>query len=410
MPIALNNGPTGSYPTTGPGDADDVGRKPAAHAKLVESLAPSTTHLGELRNLASAPPAPGVSNSNGAPEIDGVKLDMSPEDMAAALLLLQNKTQQAQLRTATEGIQINKTKLDQKNQEALAKIQEVNKSVQGSQGKEKASGIVGWIGKVFAMIGAVFGVVLAAMANAASGGAAAPLLALAICGVVGATVSLASQISQAAGGPALDLSVVVPKLFTIILEAAGVPKEKAESVAKVMSGALAVALPLALATDPELLSGALGGIAELAGGSADQISIVTSVFTVLTALAAMAAMMGTGVASGRMMSELPAVMKSASQITQAGLGVLNGAVGVTHGGLGLVLAADRRTVDDLQADKKAIDAQITRLMAKMSDDQEDVKKALTMIMDSYTAVSQMIQAAGENHAHIASNLARRGTV
>lgn len=408
MTVSVNNGQIAGMTARDGGPVNNAGGKASAPANVTETVVPSGAHLAELQrvwaSLSSSAPTPGVTDCNGAPEIGGVRLE--PEDMAAALLVLQGKTQEAQIRTSSEGIQTNKVRLESRNNEALGKIQKANAEGASMLAKEKAAGIFGWVVKVAALIGAVVGVAMAALAEAATGGAASPLLALAISGLVGACISMASQISQTAGGPALDLSVVVPKLFTIVLEACGVPEEQAQAAGKVIAGATALAMPLALVSDPQLLSGSMGGIAQLAGGSAEQVAIVSAVFTVMVAIAGMVALTGTGVSSARMLSDLPKVVTSASQIAQTGMGVLTGAAGATQGGLSAATSVQQRNVDQLQVDRKTIDADIIRLMAKMKDDQEELKKALEMIADSYTVVSQMIQAAAENRLHIASNLAR----
>lgn len=410
MPVALTNGPTGNLPGVDRHSTDHASRKPSVTAAVTESISPSNAHLDALMGLVSLSRTPGLPGNSAAPQIDGVQLDLSPEDMAAALLVLQGKTQEAQLRVAREGIQFNKIKVEQKNQQALAKIQDINNGVDDTLAKQKAANISGWIEKIFSLIAAVCALVLAALANAASAGAATPALALAACMVVGASLSVASMASQANGGPALDLSAVLPKLFTVVFEALGIPKEKAEDIGKALGGALAVVMPVVLVSDPAMLANAMGGITALAGGSAEQQTIVTGVFTVLTAIASTVALFGTGASSAAMLSELPTVLSSAVRVTQAALGGLSGITGATHAGFGVAIAIDQNNVDNLQSDNKRIAAQIAHLLAQMSDDREDIKKALDMMMDGASVVSQMIQEAGESHARIASNLGRPGTV
>src|SRR5690606_23539331 len=116
--------------------------------------------------------------NNGAPAIDGVNLNFSAEDLAAMLVALQSKTQEAQLKTAKEGITTNAKKMEDQNQQALTKIKDAAKKMEEASAKQKAGGILGWFKKIFTAVAAAFAVVAAAIATVATGGAAAPLLAL----------------------------------------------------------------------------------------------------------------------------------------------------------------------------------------------------------------------------------------
>ncbi len=330
---------------------------------------------GTLQSGAGRSGGGNVTNANGAPQIDGVSLNFSAEDMAAALLVLQGKTQEAQLKTAKEGIETNSQKQKVQNERAMAKLQEWIKNCQDAAAKEKVGGVLGWFKKIFAVVAAVFAVVAAAVATYATGGAAAPLLALAVLSLASSTVSLASEISKAAGGPDFD------------------------HVAQWM--------------DPATLVGK--GMAELAkafGADEQQAAIVSVTFALVTTLAITAAsvvLSGGTTAAG----ELGKIAKLALDVSRAGqliVGAATGATDVARGSVGIAAAHDTRDAALAQADKKKIDALIAVLQQRMEENREEMKKVLDEMMEGMNIVSQMINASGQSRAQINANLVGRGQI
>lgn len=394
---------------------------PAENAEAAATNLPGATTvdsvkmLGELGKLAATLQASnpqgtsGVSNANGAPSIGGVQINFSPEDLAAALTVLQGKTQEAQLTTAKEGLSTNKKKLEEKNAQAMEKINKWIEDCQKAASKEKAAGIFGWITKIAGFIAAAIAVTIAAVATVASGGAAAPLLALAVIGLVGATISLASQISQAAGGPALELSTLLSKLCTGMLQAMGVPKEKAEQAGKMMSGLMGM-MSGAVLVDPAFAGQAFGGFAELVGADATQAAIVSGVFTAVATIAIAVVMIAAsgGTNVGAAVDGIAKTVLTGAKIAQAAAGIAAGGAAVTQGGLNIAKAHDEKSGAIAQADKKLIDAMILKLQKSMEDDREDVKKVIQEMMDGLNIVSQMIAGASNSRLQIASNLSGKG--
>jgi hypothetical protein len=334
-----------------------------------------------------------------------VRIEFSAEDMAAALLVLQGKTQDAQLKTAKEGLTTSKKKLEEKNQQAMDKIKDWIDKCKEAASKEKAGGIFGWITKIAGFVAAAFAVAVAAVATVATGGAAAPLLALAIVGLVGASISLASQISQAAGGPALELSTLMSKLCTKIMVACGVPEDKAEAAGKVLSGMVGI-LSGAVIVDPAFAGQAFGGITELAGGDAMQVAIVTGVFTAVAAIATSILMIvaSGGTNAGAAIDGVAKTMISIGRIGQAIAGVTAGVGAAAQGGIGIAKAFDERDAANIHADKKTIDAVIAKLQKQMEEDREQLKKVLDEIMEGVNMVSQMINSAAQSRSQISANL------
>jgi hypothetical protein len=310
-----------------------------------------------------------ITNGNGAPSIDGVTMNFSAEDMAAMLVALQGKTQDAQLATAKEGIKTNQKKLEDQNQRAMEKIKEWAQKCEEASAKEKTSGILGWFKKIFTVVAAAFAVVAAGIATAATGGAAAPLLALAVLGLASSIVDIASAIDKEMGGEGFD------------------------HVLQWM--------------DPATLIGkGFGELAKAMGADEDQVAIVTATFAVVGTIALMAASVWlTGGASiTKDLSSLSKTILTASRIGQAVAGVGTGATQAAKGGVDIAVAKDQNQADLLQVDKKNIDAVIAKLQKQMEDDREDVKKVLNEMMEGMNIVSQMINSASQSRAQLTANL------
>jgi hypothetical protein len=355
---------------------------------------------------------PIVPDGSKPPTIGGVTINFSPEDLAAALLVLQGKTQDAQIKTAQKGLEISKAKLDDQNARAMNKIQEWIKASADAASKEKVSSVTDWFAKAGAFLGAVFGVIAAAVATVATGGAAAPLLAMAVLGVVGAGLSLASAISQQLGGPALDVNSLMTKMCSAILTAVGVPADKIEAASKVMAGALAVLVPALMAADPSLMGDLAGGIAQLSGADATTAAIVGAVFAALATVAVMGVTIvaSGGAALGKAVDAVSEVVLACSKVAQAVVGLASGAASAVGGGYKIAAAYDERTAATAQADKKVFDAVIVKLGKQMEEDREDLKKVLQEIMDGASAVSQMISAGTDSRMQIARAMGNGSTV
>lgn len=370
-----------------------------------------TQQMADMAKTLTTPPpggTPGVTTNNGAPQLDGVTIQFSPEDLAAALQVLQGKTADAQLKTAKEGLEGNRIKQQHAHAEAMKKIQEAIKAAEEASAKEKASGILGWIGKIAAFIAAVIGVVVAGALTAISGGAAAPLLAVATIGLVAATLTLASAISQAAGGPALEPSAWMPKLISSALQGMGVDKEKADAAGKMVSGVIGLATGLAV-VDPALAGNTLEGFVKLVGGS-DQAAAITGAVT--TAIFGIGVAIALAVASGgtNIAGSTAQTIKMVSAIVTGGINVAAGAAAVSAGGLNIAKAVDENRMNLAMADKKTFDAAIMKIAKNMEEDREELKKVIQQIQDGLQIVSQMMSAGAQNRDQISKNMAGKGSM
>lgn len=357
-----------------------------ASAQRTAAQAPTTAatiqNIAAFAGMLSSAPTPGaqgkangITNANGAPEIDGVSMTFSAEDMAAALLALQSKTQEAQIATAKEGLVSSKRKLEDQNAQAMAKLQEWIKNCQDAEAKQKCSGILGWFKKAFTAIASVFAVVAAAVVTGVTGGAAAPLLALAVLAMASTMFSLASDIARAAGadGAADILGDISSRL------------DLAGNVGKFV-----------------------GSLAKAFGASEEDVAIVTATFTVVATIAIMAASIAvTGGAAAGQLSNMGKLVSIGARIGQAATGVASGATSIAEGAVNIEAASYEKAASDAQADKKTIDAMIAKLTKQMEEDREDIKKVMDEMMEGMNIVSQMINAAGQSRAQISANISSR---
>lgn len=344
-----------------------------------------------------------ISNANGAPRLDGVQINFSAEDLAATLLVLQGKTQEAQLRTAKEGLQISRDKMKIQHEKAIKKLDECIKKCASAASKSKLGKIFGWVAKVASFVAAA--VSLAAL-TAITGGAAAPLMVLAIAAMVGSAISMASSISQELGGPPLELSSLTTMACKAFLGAVGVPADKLESAAKLMGGALALGLaPGSLLVDNQLLSNVATGIAELGGANQTTCAILSISIGLTVGLAT--AVVGFVAGGGAGVQKTTDVLKTIADATKAASAITEGAFTAASGAMQIGSSFDQHRADMAQVDRQKFSALLVKLQAQMQEDQEQIKKVVQEMQDGYSAVSQMIASAGESRAQISVNLGQR---
>ncbi|MEC4720733.1 type III secretion system translocon subunit SctE [Noviherbaspirillum sp. CPCC 100848] len=354
---------------------------------------------------------PGVTNSSGAPMLDGVSLTFSPEDMAAALQALQSKTADGQMRTAKEGLDTNRKKMEDTNARSMAKLNEWVQKSKEAEEKSKVGKIFGWITKIASFIAAVVGVAVAAVATVASGGAAAPMLAFAAIGLAAATVSLASAVSQELGGPALEPSALIAKAMTKLLTSLGMDQKQAESLGKVLAGAavLAAGAGVLVMMDPALIGNMLGGAAELMGADEKTSMYLSLAVTVAVSLAMTIAMTVAtgGMGAGAAVGEVAKTVQVVGTVAKAASGVAAGAGMVGKGVMDIQAAGSQKTADLAAADRKQMDAVLMRLQKQMEDDREELKKVMDQLMEGYSVVTKMINEAGNSRAQLAANISSR---
>lgn len=355
---------------------------------------------------------PGVADANGAPEIDGVKISFSAEDLGDALRMLGTKTQDAQLKSAKESLETSRLKMSESHKKAIAKIEEYARKCAEAKHASIFKKIFGWIGKALALVGALIATGLAAVATVATGGAAAPALAISAMCLAAATISMASAISQECGGPPLELSSLLTKAVSAALQACGVPKEKAESIGKIVSGVAAIALTsgAALLIDPQFATNVVAGSMELGGVDPDTIAKVSMAVTIITTVtvgivAAVLSMGGSAAGSAaNIAGKAVQIGSKTAGIVQGATQVAAGAAGIGSGVAQIEQSKAQHGADMALSDKKKIDAITMALMKAMEEDSEEMKKVIKQIEESLQSISDLIAGSAQSLSDITANL------
>lgn len=375
--------------------------------KVMEALVALQKSLDATPSQSSA----GLTNRNGAPSIGGVSLAFSAEDMAAALLALQGKTQDQQMKNATQGILIDQQKMADNNTKQLAKIDEwITKCAEAAE-KEKAATASNWFSTIFGFVAAVVSLVVAAVATVATGGAAAPLLAMAVIGVVTTSISLVNQVratQEPPQDPIDSFSTAVGKLMSNMLVEFGMDKDKADKLGSTLSGLVGV-MTGAVLIDPAFAGQLMGGIAEAFGADETQIAIVKASFTLLAGLATAVVMM---VACGKIpagevvngMTKILDITSKVGGLLTAGLAIGAGGAAISSGIATIEQGHLQKDADSKLVDKKKLDAMLVEMQAAAEQAKEDLKKLLDEIQNGMATVSAMISAGGESRTQIATNM------
>lgn len=366
-----------------------------------------------------------ISNANGSPAIAHVEANFSPEDMAAILMSLHEKTQQGQLRTASEGLGVGRLKIQSTHKKAMEKLELSIKKGASAESKSKCSKIFGWIGKIAAVVGTAITTIGLIVATPFSAGATAPLLALSIIGLVGATISLASAISKEAGGPPLELSSLMNKACMPLLKLVGVPQDKLESASRIMAGSLGI-ITGAIVIDSQFSGDFAAGIIKLSTNSENAAMYTGMAVTMLTGLATTIAK---GLASGGSgavadvtevtenigkISEIAEKIENVStlaknfqqmgDIAKYSTEAISAAGQIATGGMGIKVALDEHAAATAQVDRQKFSMLIVKLQSQMQEDQDEIKHVTQQMQDGYNAVSQMILGANQSRMQIAANL------
>lgn len=353
--ISSNTPNIGGVPLSGGAgmpEAATGGVQGAAGATKVSELLDAFAGMaGSLPGAKDAGGGDGIVNANGAPALQAPPQSFSANDMIDLLRSIRSKSDEAQVASAKENLSVARTKMEKNNEAQLQKIQDYVKKCEEADRKGVLGKIFGWIGKIAALVFSAIAVAVLAAGTVATGGAGAPLLALAVMALIGSTVALADQISKECGGPEISLSNLMTTIASKFLQACGVSEETAQRIGKVVAGLVGLSSPALLLIEPGLIGGLAGGIAELAG--ADQKTSMA-----LTMAFAMAATVAVGVATIAVTAGTSAVTM-ASRIAGAAGQVVQGATQIAQGSIKMSVAKTQNEAENIQADKKELDA-ITR--------------------------------------------------
>ena len=360
---------------------------------------------------ASVKGSDGVKTPLGAPMLEPPMAQLSADDLVALLQHMQSKSQDQQLQTAKGSLENSRISAQKNNEAQQKKIQEWIQKCE----KESKAGLIGkifgWIGKIAAVIAAAIAVVASVAASPFTGGASLALTALAVVGLVAATMSLADQISQAAGGPEISLSNMMTKMVGGLLEAMGVPKEKAEQVGRAMAGALAIMMPAALLVEPQLLGTMVKGIAELAGADPKTTMALTMAFSMAAALTVGIGMAVAGFQVSKLVTDVTnTAIKTASTIANATGQIVSGTTQIAQGGANIAKGVYAEQGEKALAAKKELEAFLAKINQGMEDQREELRKIMQQIEEGIQSVSQMMQSSADSMSQITSNLGKRAAV
>ncbi|MBL8332220.1 MAG: type III secretion system translocon subunit SctE [Rubrivivax sp.] len=381
----------------------------------------------------------GVTNTEGAPVLEAPVVDFSGDQLALILAALDTKIKEAQGKTAKEGIEAARQQTESANKDMLEKLQEVIDKQKEAAEKEKENKVWGWIGKIAAVIGAIVATVAAVAATIATGGAAAPLLALAVVGLVAATVDLASQINQEVNPDAepFTLGSLIGDAIIEAMDAAGLDgKERA--VASGFGSALGFLL-----MQPDL-AGQMAEDAAIADGmsaeDAAKLRMGVQIAAVVTTIVAMIAITiasggassgstasstasnvgkaavnsaddvaatATKVADGaKKASDAANKVIKASKIIEGGTSVVQGTAGVAQGAIGIQVAEMTQDAEEARAAAKEIEAILLALQAQSEEQTQRLKEIIAALDEGMAQFSQMVAAAGDQRANQVKNLVR----
>jgi hypothetical protein len=367
--------------------------------------------LGHLLGVRGG--AGDVDDKNGAPALMPSTMTFDVADMAIRLRELQATIEEARTATNLTEIDINGVRLKASHTEQNANYK---KSVDSARDAEaKSGGVLNFFKKLFKVVAAVAGLVLSALAAVATGGASAPLLAFAVLGVISASISMVSEISEWAGGPRISVSDLMSKMGTEIAKAFGATGDEAEKIGKVLGNAIGIAATLgaALVIDPSVLGAVAGGIADLAGASGTTIAIISAVAT----LACVIAQVGVSfkLASGaptEMMDKLGKMMGGSDKLilfknvmsgSKLGLDAVATGLGA---GQGVAVAFDRQDADLARADAKSAELRSMQIQTELDELIDGLKKIFMQMEEGVLTTLRMVGRASQTHTLLAQN---RGT-
>jgi hypothetical protein len=274
--------------------------------------------------------------------------------------------------------------------------------------KEKVGKIFGWIGKIAAFVAAVVAVVAAAVLTVATAGAAAPLLGLAVMGLVATGFDLANHISQnmTPPGPEISISKFMTDAATAILtKVCGMSEDEAKKFAPILAAVMATVVSAGAAAilAPDLYGNAAAAIAVAAGmdpKDAQWLAMaVTLAVTLAVAITMVVATCGMSTFDG-----VARTVQMAGKIAQAAGSIMSGVTNVGTGIAKIDAAGSTKDAEVARAQKKEIDALITKMAAQMEDERERLKELLANLDQSMTMVSQMIASASQTKLQMSKNI------
>ena len=373
----------------------------------------------------------GVVDENGAPMLPLPLTDLSGDQLALILAAIDSKVKDSQARTAREGIEAARLRTQSANNEIQTKLQDAIDKQKEAEEKEKEQKVWGWISKIAAVIGAVVAVIAAAAVTVATGGAGAPLLALAVVGLVAATVDLASAINQEVNPDAepFTLGSLIGDAIIEAMDEAGLEGQERAAYSGLAAGLgfLLMQPDLAgqMAEDSALAD---GRSAEFAANMKMGVMIAAAVTTIIAMIAITVASGGSSAGStassaaktgaqvadtatdavnvATKTADTAAKITKAAKVMQGVASVAQGTGAIGSGVVGMQVAENVRDADKARAEAKELDAVLLALQAQTEEQTQRLKDIIAALDEGMAQFSQMIAAAGDQRANQIKNLVR----
>lgn len=333
----------------------------------------------ELNDLASNPdlPPPDLGDASG---------------LISILMQLREKIGKLMLGSASEGVKINKEKIQNANTEKIAKLQEMVGKLETAEGWNIAGKVLGWVGSIAgavisaAVCVACIGLGIAAICTGVGAGIGIGLIAAGLCAGAACILSVAGIGMMIADETKLSDQIydsLTPSLYPVYRDLiAQLPPdiqnflhenglEGTDGLKMLMklgvSGAFAIT---------SLAIGAVGLIAGIATGGA---STAATAATTAANVAATAAQTVVNV-----LRQILSVIQSLAQLATASVQVATATVNV-------VGEFQNEDVAKTKAESKEFQAFLVKLQAMMEDEQEALKKAYETLTNDLSLCSEMLE-------------------
>lgn len=352
-----------------------------------------------------------TSNTNGAPWLAAPSTTpLSAADLADWLSVMNNESAENQIGPLKQQLDLKNTQQTQALERSHALILKNIDLAKQADARRKASGIMGWIKKAVTFAAAAVAVAVISFVAAP----VAPLIiAVAVGALLNSSMSMASDISAACGGPKLpdSLSAALSAGLTVLLVQAGVDQDLATGLGMVLSGSLALVACLAtggagaVMADPGFAGQLVGGAAMLGGSGegmtqtvAGWTTVAASVVTAVALIALTGPMELTDTASMVLKAT-----KTFSAATEVGTGAYQAKIDLELGRL-------RADQIDLQADNAQIAALITRLQSQWEAVRDEMNRVIAALNDNNAVISDILNGENEQKSRMLAQLNGRAAV
>jgi hypothetical protein len=390
MTMTINKLP--ASPTMGgAGDMSDVVRQAAeASAALQPILSvftqptdPDAMPYRIAYGVVAGANADGLFDANGAPALAA---PLSPPNIDALVMYAQAANDRANdkmlSQKATDAYTSTKQRVDDYVKAQLKAIDDFKVKVENALNKGVFAKIFGWISKHLAPVLTVLSLVLAAGATLATGGAAAPLLVMAVLNLAGTALQ--------AGG--ISISEKLSALIGKALTAVGVPKETAQKIGNAMGGYLTMIVPGMIMLDPAAMGRLFCGVGELCGADKNTAQLLQQIGSLVGTVvcAAVNAVLSLGPGACGSLASAASRIADVSKYAQIGVTAGTGVVGMGAGASNIVVAQAQKGVEMAEADKRLIQALTDDVRQCLDQVQDTIRRSFDHVMANSKASAEMV--------------------